>query len=154
MNISYELISAFSALLIAQLIKVVLDFLLDKRLSLNILFSTGGMPSSHSALTAGLTTAIGLAYGFTSPFFSISLVLTVIVAHDAAGVRWQAGKHASEINKIREDVRKLYKAIAAHEPPEKNIKQLKELLGHKPLEVVMGGILGVFVAYIIWLFSK
>ena len=147
--VNYELISALSAMASAQIIKFILDYFLDGKLNFESLISTGGMPSSHTALTAALTTAIGINYGFTSPFFSISIVLTLIVAHDAAGVRWQAGKHASEINKIREDLHNLIQAISTHEQPKKNRKELKELLGHKPLEVVLGAITGILVAIIL-----
>ncbi|KUO48923.1 MAG: hypothetical protein APF76_09755 [Desulfitibacter sp. BRH_c19] len=149
MIINYELLSALAAMILAQVIKLILDYFLDGKINLGLLMSTGGMPSSHTALTAALSTAIGINYGFASPFFSISIVLTLIVAHDAAGVRWQAGKHASEINKIREDLTKLVQAISTNEPPLKNRKELKELLGHRPLEVILGGITGVIVAIII-----
>lgn len=148
MIVGYELICALLAMIFAQVIKLILDFFLDGKINLSILFRTGGMPSSHTALTAGLTTGIALFHGIDTPFFSISFVLTLIVGHDAAGVRWQAGKHASEINKIREDLQKLFQTIASQELLGQNRKQLKELLGHKPLEVIMGAIFGIAVAFI------
>ncbi len=149
MLLNYELFSAITALILAQIIKLVLDFFLDGKLNPSILMSTGGMPSSHTALTAAMTTAFGISQGLLSPFFTISFVLTVIVAHDAAGVRWQAGKHATEINRIRKDLHNLYQAISTHESQESNRKQLKELLGHKPLEVIMGAIWGVLIAFLL-----
>ena len=148
MFIGFELASALLALLIAQFIKLVLGIFLDGKLNISLLFSTGGIPSSHTALTAALATAFAISYGFNSPFFAISLVLTLIVAHDAAGVRWQAGMHASEINSIKNDIQRLYQAMASQEPYEKNKQQLKELLGHKPLEVILGALLGVAVSVI------
>ncbi|MBS3970896.1 MAG: divergent PAP2 family protein [Clostridia bacterium] len=149
MLISYELLCALTAMILAQVLKVILDYFLDGKLNLEILISTGGMPSSHTALTAALTTAMGISHGFKSPYFTISLVLTLIVAHDAAGVRWQAGKHASEINKIKEDLHRLLQSKSDKEPPLKHRKKLKELLGHKPLEVILGGVMGIIVAALI-----
>lgn len=77
----------------------------------------------------------------------MAAIMTIVIAHDAAGVRWQAGQHASEINKIREDLQNIYKLLTG-ELVGKNRKHLKEILGHKPLEVFMGGLLGVLIAYI------
>ncbi|WP_028308519.1 divergent PAP2 family protein [Desulfitibacter alkalitolerans] len=153
MLINYELLSALTAIILAQVLKVILDYFLDGKINLGILISTGGMPSSHTALTAALTTAMGISHGFESPYFTISLVLTLIVAHDAAGVRWQAGKHASEINKIREDLHRLLQSISDNEPPLKHRKELKELLGHKPLEVILGGVMGIIIAVFISLLA-
>lgn len=148
MLINYELLSALAAMSIAQLFKLILDYLLNEKLNFGMLISTGGMPSSHVALTSALTTALAIGYGLGSPYFSISLILTLIVAQDAAGVRWQAGKHASEINKLKQDLHNLVQAISEHKSPSINRKELKELLGHKPLEVFLGGILGFVTAYL------
>ncbi len=150
MIFGYELISAIVAMILAQVVKLILGLFLDGKLNPGVLISTGGMPSSHTALTAALTTGFALSQGIQSPFFSLSLVFTLIVAHDAAGVRWQAGKHASEINKLRDDLQKLFQTISTQKPPETNRKQLKELLGHKPLEVFMGALLGIIVTYLLY----
>lgn len=102
--------------------------------SVSVLFGTGGMPSSHSALVTSLATATGMQYGFTSPFFAISTVLALIVMYDARGVRQQSGKHARILNQI---VREL---MAEHSISE---RELKELLGHTTTEVFVGAIVGI-----------
>lgn len=147
--LSYPLAASLSALLIAQLLKFLITFVLDRRPDFSRLISTGGMPSSHTALTAALTTAFGVKYGIHSPFFAIAAIVTIVVAHDAAGLCWQAGQHASEINKIRDDLQKLFNSISGNEHIDEHRDQLKELLGHKPLEVFMGALLGISVAYIL-----
>lgn len=147
--LSYQLVAAVSAMVIAQFLKFFISFVLDRRLDFSRLISTGGMPSSHTALTTALTTAFGIKYGIQSSFFAMAAVLTIVVAHDAAGLRWQAGQHASEINKIRDDLQKLFKSISGTDHIDEHRKQLKELLGHKPLEVFMGALLGISIAYIL-----
>ena len=95
-------ISGFFALLLSQLLKVPIDYLRNQRKDWNwsLLFNAGGMPSSHSALMAAVTTSIGLYVGWGSPMFALALAITSIVIYDAAGVRRQAGLHAERINKL------------------------------------------------------
>jgi hypothetical protein len=100
------------------------------------------MPSSHSALVASVAHASGLFIGFASPLFALALTLAVIVIYDATGIRRQAGKHAEIINRI---VRDTIKGKRTKE------KQLKEVLGHTPLEALAGTLLGIGVAQLIWL---
>jgi hypothetical protein len=100
------------------------------------------MPSSHSALVASVAHASGLFVGFASPLFALALTLAVIVIYDATGIRRQAGKHAEFINRI---VRDTVKGKRTKE------KQLKEALGHTPLEALAGTPLGIVVAQLIWL---
>ena len=107
-----------------------------------LLLRAGGMPSSHSALVAAAAHSIGLNLGFSSPLFTVSFVLAIIVIYDATGIRRQAGKHAVIINQM---IREL---TSGH--PLKQ-EQLREVLGHTPLEAVAGTILGVLSAHILWL---
>jgi acid phosphatase family membrane protein YuiD len=123
---------------IAQLIKFVTVLLRDRRIDVRTLVTTGGMPSSHSALVTGLATSVGLTEGFTSTLFDVSLVLAMVVMYDAAGVRRAAGKQARIINQIIFD---LQHSLSFQE------SRLKELLGHTPLEVIGGAILGILVAF-------
>lgn len=131
------LIAALTAWGLAQVIKVPLELLVNKQLNWAILFSPGGMPSSHSALVTGATVSIGLQSGFQTPLFALAVVVSMVVLYDATGVRRQAGVHARVINQMIEDL--------AHGHPLRE-EQLKEVLGHTPLEVVGGVIFGIAVA--------
>jgi hypothetical protein len=100
------------------------------------------MPSSHSALVASVAHAAGLFVGFASPVFALAVTLAVIVIYDATGIRRQAGKHAEYINRI---IRDRLKGVDNRE------HQLREMLGHTPLEALAGTLLGIAVAQAIWL---
>jgi acid phosphatase family membrane protein YuiD len=129
--------TALFAMLLAQCLKVLTDYWRTKSWQKALFFSTGGMPSSHSALAAALATSIGLRVGFGTSAFSISTVVTLVVMYDAAGIRRAAGKQAEAINflfSILED-----QGI-------KLDKKLKELLGHTPIEVAAGAVLGILIA--------
>lgn len=125
---------------IAQLIKFATVLLRDRRIDVRTLVTTGGMPSSHSALVTGLATSVGLTEGFTSTIFDVALVLAMVVMYDAAGVRRAAGKQARIINQIIFD---LQHSLSFQE------SRLKELLGHTPLEVIGGALLGIVVALVL-----
>ncbi len=136
------LIAALTAWALAQIIKIPLDYLRTRRWNWSLLLTTGGMPSSHSALMTAATLAVGLYDGFDSPVFALGVVLTMIVTYDAAGVRQQAGIHAQRINVI---VAELLKGHPINE------RDLREVLGHTPLEVAGGILLGLVVATGQWL---
>ncbi len=118
---------------IAQSSKIILTFITEKRFDATRIVGTGGMPSSHTALVVALAFSIGKYNGFDSAFFAIALIFCFVVMYDAAGIRRAAGKQAEIINML----------IIDHEVP--NMEKLKELLGHTPLEVFVGGILGIVV---------
>src|SRR5215210_3760132 len=136
------LIAGLTAWALAQVIKIPLDYLRTRRWNWALLFTTGGMPSSHSSLMTATTLAIGLYYGLDSPVFALGIVITMIVTYDAAGVRQQAGIHAQRINVI---VAELLKGHQINE------RELREMLGHTPLEVAGGILLGLAVATGQWL---
>ena len=94
------LITAFSSWFLAQIIKVILNFAINKKISIERLFGDGGMPSGHSATVTSLATLAGLMYGFDSFQFAIACILAVIICHDAMGVRLETGKQAIAINEI------------------------------------------------------
>ena len=94
------LITAIIAWAIAQMIKVVISFILNKKINLKLIFSSGGMPSSHSAFVTSLATIIGLEYGFNSIYFSLSAAFAMVVMYDACNVRRAAGEQAKAINSI------------------------------------------------------
>jgi hypothetical protein len=135
---------ALIAWLIAQIVKVPLTYISTGRWNWALLASPGGMPSSHSALVAGAAHMIGLTEGFDSPLFAIAAILAIIVIYDATGIRRQAGRHARIINKMILDMQ------SGH--PLKQ-EQLREVLGHTPLEALAGTLLGIGVAQIAWLIT-
>jgi acid phosphatase family membrane protein YuiD len=132
---------ALIAWLIAQIIKVPLTYFTTGRWNWALLASPGGMPSSHSALVAGAAHMIGLTYGFDSPLFAIACILAIIVIYDATGIRRQAGRHARIINKMILD-------LSGGHPLKQ--EQLREVLGHTPLEALAGTLLGISVAQVTW----
>ncbi len=138
---NYILISGATAWLVAQLLKCVTGVFKLKKFSLvELLFGTGGMPSSHSAAVCALTTACGIIHGLDSAEFAISAVLAIIVMRDAMGMRREVGKHAKALNVIFEEFFK-------SERHSEDIKKTqKELVGHTPLQVFAGAGTGVIVA--------
>lgn len=131
-------LSAFSAWLIAQIIKVILFLVKHHRFDVERLVGSGGMPSSHSALVVALCCSIGIQEGISSNIFALAFFFAAIVMYDAAGVRRAAGKQAKFLNEL------IHEFMAGH--PFNDVK-FKELLGHTPLEVFAGALLGVAVAY-------
>lgn len=122
-----------------QIFKLLADCIVNRRINFRRFVETGGMPSSHSAVVTSLMTAIGLSEGFSSPMFAISFVFSFIVMYDAAGVRRAAGKQAAILNQL------IYSKQVKVDTNEK----LKELLGHTPIQVLVGAIYGVVVGYLI-----
>jgi acid phosphatase family membrane protein YuiD len=139
---NYVLIAALIAWGIAQLIKVPLEYLQTHHWNWALFVSPGGMPSSHSALIVSVTHSIGLSVGFNSALFALAFALSMIVIYDATGIRRQAGKHAELINAMIND-------LAAGNPLKE--EQLREVLGHTPLEALGGILLGLVVAQITWM---
>ena len=131
-----------TAWLLAQLIKIPLDYLYTRRWNWALLLSVGGMPSSHSALLTSATLAIGLYHGFDNPLFALGVAITMVVTYDAAGVRRQAGVHAQRINMLFNEL------LRGHMFDQKD---LREVLGHTPLEVTGGVLFGIVVATVMWL---
>jgi acid phosphatase family membrane protein YuiD len=136
------LIIALTAWGIAQVLKVPMEYLRTRAWNWGMLFAAGGMPSSHSALIVGATQATGLYYGFDHPLFALGVVITMVVTYDAAGVRRQAGMHAERINVLFDEL--LHGHIWDEE-------ELREVLGHTPLEVASGILLALIVATLMWL---
>ena len=119
--------------LIAQFFKVIFNFLSNQEIRFGIMFETGGMPSSHSALVTGASSGIGFQLGFDNPIFALAIAVSLIVMYDASGVRKSAGIQAAEINKLSKKL----------DP--KSELDLKETLGHTKLEVIVGSLLGPLI---------
>lgn len=130
------LLTAFSSWVIAQVLKMIINGVLHRKLSLERLFGDGGMPSGHSATVTSLAVLSALAYGPGSFEFAIAGVLAVVVCHDAMGVRRETGKQAVVINELL----RTYSILTEKTVPE---VKLKELVGHTPMQVIAGMLLGV-----------
>lgn len=124
---------------IAQTIKVALGVLRTKRFDFRWFIGTGGMPSAHAAGSSALATIIGLEYGFETLVFALAAVFAMVTMFDAQGVRRSTGKQAELLNKILDDI---YWRGKIEET------RLKELIGHTPIEVFMGSIIGILLAVI------
>ncbi|MDP4110017.1 MAG: divergent PAP2 family protein [Bacillota bacterium] len=129
--------AAVIAWLVAQVLKVIISYASDKEFTLERFVGAGGMPSSHSAFVMGLTGSILKVCGFYSPQFAIALCLGLVVMYDASGVRRAAGEQAKILNYMMYHWKEL--------KPEIFERELKELLGHTPVEVFAGAILGISV---------
>ena len=125
---------------IAQIMKVIIIFLWKKRLDLRFLVSSGGMPSSHSALVTALATSVAMIEGLGSVAFGISAIFALIVIYDAAGVRRSVGQQAKILNRIMRELRD-------HRPVTELGHDLREFVGHTQLQVIIGGLLGTTVAW-------
>ena len=136
------LIAAFVAWLVAQVGKTLYELIRYRKLNFSRLVSSGGMPSSHSALVTGLATATGRIDGAGSAAFAIAVVLASIVMYDAAGVRRAVSLQARILNQMMDE------AFQGHPIAE---KRLRELIGHTPIQVVVGGLLGIAIALLITL---
>ncbi len=128
------LLAAFFAWTIAQISKTIYELIRQRKLVVSRLVSSGGMPSSHSALVTGLATATGRVMGVNSGAFAITVVLASIVMYDAAGVRRAVSIQARIINQMIDE------AFQGHPMAE---KRLRELIGHTPIQVIAGGLLGI-----------
>ena len=126
---------------IAQILKVIIGYIKEGRVTFTLLLSSGGIPSSHSATVSALAVSTGYHYGFDSAIFAISFVLAFIVMYDAAGVRRAAGEQAKILNRMMREL---------DEGKTDNVqKELKELIGHTPFQVIVGAILGIFIPFVI-----
>ncbi len=132
------LLQALIAWLLAQLLKIGIEAFKYKRINWRRIAGSGGMPSTHASITVALTTALWRDFGIHDPLVAISFVFTLIVLYDAAGVRRAAGKQAAVLNKIVDELMQ-HKHVTD--------KRLKELLGHTPLQVFAGILLGFLVGY-------
>ena len=126
---------------LAQLIKVVLDLALLGKMEWQRFFSSAGMPSSHSALVVAAPTAIGMTDGFGGTVFALAVILSAVVMYDACNVRRSAGDTARLVNKLLEHMEKLTAVDLAG--------YLREVMGHTPLQVLMGALLGLGVGLLV-----
>lgn len=133
-------ISAFLGWLVAQTLKIIINGIREKKFDFKWFIGTGGMPSSHAAFVMSLATAVGLQEGFGSTIFIVILIVALVIAFDAQGVRRATGKQAEILNMILDDIywrRKIQE------------NRLIELIGHTPFEVIVGSLIGITVAILV-----
>lgn len=136
------LLCAVCSWCVAQVLKTIIYAIVNRSFDIRRMFGDGGMPSGHSATVTSLATCIGIEYGFSSPLFGIAAILAIIVMHDARGIRLEAGKHAQMINNMMDEFMRMFNPEIEAEV------RLKEFLGHTPLQVFFGAILGIIVAIV------
>lgn len=149
---SYPLVSAVVGNLAAQAAKAIIQAISHRSLSPDVVFASGGMPSSHSSTVAALTMAIGLYEGFGSSLFAIAFIFTSVVAYDAMGVRLAAGRHAAALNLLTVEFMKL-RELAMSDDPNRGklvIKRFRERIGHSVGEVFAGLTFGSVIALVLF----
>lgn len=136
------LFAPLTAFLTAQILKGLLATVKGKKIILKRFFEAGGMPSSHSAMVTALAVSAGFSYGWSSSLFTIVVIFAVIVMYDAMGVRRAAGNQARILNQIVDELTRQGSNI--------NIKTLQEFIGHSPLEVAAGALIGFIMATVVF----
>ena len=136
------LISAVMGWLIAQILKTIIHLYFTKSFSAERLVGSGGMPSSHSSTVCALAASTSMQCGLNSPEFALAVIVAIIVMYDALGVRRETGIQAVIINEMMDFFKGMDKKFSRED-------KLKELVGHTPLQVLMGAILGIIIAIVI-----
>ncbi len=137
------LVVPIAAWFTSQILKIIINAFIHKEFRLERLWGDGGMPSGHSATVCSLAVMCGFTYGFGSGYFAICFVLATIVMNDAVGVRREAGKQAVTLKQLA----KLVNDAVADPDEQVRTEKLKELVGHTPLQMVFGALLGILVAF-------
>jgi acid phosphatase family membrane protein YuiD len=147
-NTGYEAIfCGLAGASIAQLIKVITYLCTHKKINFKIFTTTGGMPSSHTAGVIPLSTSVALVEGFNSMLFAVSIGFSLVIMQDAAGLRRAAGKTAATLNRLVDEFVQKNQEV-------KPYAVLKELLGHTPLEVFCGMVLGIVISFVVHYFRE
>ncbi|MBA7620447.1 hypothetical protein ES703_27796 [subsurface metagenome] len=128
---------------VAQLVKVIVSLVREKRFDMRYFVASGGMPSSHTALVCALATAAAMTLGLNSVTFAITVILAMVVIYDAAGVRQAVSRQSTILNRI-------VKQVTDKGPKGQVERDLRELIGHTPFQVIVGAVLGVLIAWL-WL---
>lgn len=149
LSTSYPLVSAFSAILLAQILKPILHYLFSKEFRWELVFASGGFPSSHTAGMAAITLSVGLVENFSSNLFAVILVVAIVISYDAMNVRYYAGQNIQITQQLIRDITELSQ-IQLNDPI--YFTKMKDVLGHKWFEVIGGILLGISVAGVLYLF--
>lgn len=150
------MLSAILGWFVAQTAKVIIHVIKTKSFDPERLHGAGGMPSSHSCMVTAMTIAAAMTDGVNSTVFAIAMVFSFVTLYDAMGVRWQAGLHAKMLNKVMRDTQELKEIEdmrdGVRDEESEEIKDLKEFIGHRPMEVLVGVLLGIMIAICVCLF--
>jgi len=138
-------ISCVITSILAQILKLPLEYLRTKSWDWSLIFGTGGMPSSHSAVVTAAAAGVGHYVGFDTPLFGLAFAIASVVIYDATNIRRQAGFHAQQINRIIQEL------FEGKTKPVQEFEELREVLGHSPGEALGGIILGLLVSIVTWL---
>lgn len=140
------------AIVLAQLLKIPVHYVMTKKWDIQMFRTTGSLPSSHSAGVMALATSVGFEAGFQSTTFAVAAMIAGVVMYDAIGIRYHAGQQAIALNQLKQEMNTLLKNLnnSNSDSSQQSAKQLKTLLGHKPVEVLAGALLGVIFASIIY----
>lgn len=138
------IIASLMASFLAQVLKLPICYLRTKEWDWSLLFSTGGMPSSHSAVVTAAAAGVGYYAGFDTPLFGLAFAIASVVIYDSTNIRRQAGFHAQQINRIIKEL------LLGEANPAEEFKELREVLGHSPAEALGGVILGILVNIVLW----
>lgn len=141
---NYIIFIPMIAWLVAQLLKFIIHLLVEREFRIERIFGDGGMPSAHSATVSSLVVMCGWTVGVGSAVFAVSLILAIIVMHDATGVRREAGKQATAVKQLAD----VFNAMFLEKDEAIRTEKLKEFIGHTPLQVFFGSIVGIIVAVI------
>ena len=144
------LIVSLASWLIAQLTKIVINAIVNKKFDIERLFGDGGMPSGHSATVTAMALMTGFRLGFDNPIFGIAMIFAIVVMHDATGVRQEAGKHARSIIELTD----LFNEYLLEHDEKVKLDKLKTLVGHTPLQVVCGAVVGIIVVVVYLLITN
>lgn len=136
------LIGSLAAWAVAQVLKTILYAAINKTFDIKRLFGDGGMPSGHSATVTAMAVSCGMVYGFDTGLFAVAAIVAIVVMHDASGVRLETGKQAKVLNEIIESFT---------DSKLSDIEKLKEFVGHTPIQVICGAVLGVITAVVVYL---
>ena len=139
------LLTSLSSWFVAQVLKTIIHAIETQKLDFERLIGDGGMPSGHSATVTSLSAFCGLSFGFGSFQFAVTAILAIIVCHDAMGVRLETGKQAEVINELT-------KTIELLSSKEWTQEKLKEFVGHTPIQVLAGILLGIVNALVMYFF--
>lgn len=143
---SAVLLASICAWAVAQLLKVFIALIRKRQIDLHLIVSTGGMPSSHSAIVCALATSVAIVEGLDSVAFGIAAILAMVVMYDAAGVRSWVGKQSIVLNRIVREIR-------SRRPFLELERDLREFIGHTPFEVIIGALLGITIAWLWFIIS-
>lgn len=149
------LLSAILGWFVAQTLKVIIHIIKTKSFDPERLHGAGGMPSSHSCMVTAMTIATAMTDGVNSTMFAITMVFSFVTLYDAMGVRWQAGLHAKVLNRVKRETKELKEIEdmrdGVKDEEYEEIEDLKEFIGHRPMEVLVGVLLGIMIAMFVCL---